>query len=85
MDNTGVRVRRKVRRSDPERVLHGEDLAGIILGDRKPSKMFQIRLPNDTHTWLKLRAAADNTTMSNIVVGLLDLYRKKTSNPIPEI
>ena len=38
--------------------------------------MLQMRMPADVHRWLKVKAAAEGTTMKAIMLSMLDRLRK---------
>jgi len=45
-------------------------------------KMMQIRIPGDLHKWLKLHAARNDTTMTDIVILYLEHIRRKSEKAV---
>jgi len=50
--------------------------------DMTDKKMMQIRISADLHKWLKLHAAKNETTMTNIIIQYLEYVRRKTDRSV---
>jgi len=49
-----------------------------------PKRMMQMRISDELHSWLKLKAVVDGTTMTNIVVSLLERLRAREQVRVKE-
>ena len=45
-------------------------------------KMMQIRIPSDLHKWLKLYAAKNDTTMTEIVISYISRLKKSDEKKV---
>ena len=45
-------------------------------------KMMQIRIPADLHKWLKLHAAKEDSTMTEIILNYLRGLRRRSENSV---
>jgi len=53
-----------------------------VVMDMTDKKMMQIRISADLHKWLKLHAAKNETTMTNIIIQYLEYVRRKTDRSV---
>ena len=56
-----------------------EEVVNSMSGSKK---MMQIRIPTDLHKWLKLYAAKNDTTMTEIVISYVERLRKSDEKKI---
>jgi len=54
---------------------------------RTPTRLMQLRVPEELHTWLKEYAFVNKTTMTNIVTAYLTRLRDRKESPmkVPEV
>lgn len=50
-----------------------------------PKRMMQLRVDAELHTWLKVKAAEEQTTMTDIIVRILCKLRDKEVIKVPGI
>ena len=56
-----------------------EEVAEAMLSEKK---MMQIRISGDLHKWLKLYAARNDTTMTEIIIQYLEFLRRKAEKSV---
>lgn len=56
-----------------------EEVSEAMLSDKK---MMQIRISGDLHKWLKLHAAKNDTTMTEIIIQYLEYIRRRSEKTV---
>jgi hypothetical protein len=57
-------------------------LISEVKNNMSAKKMMQIRISADLHKWLKLHAAQNETTMTNIIINYLERIRQKSEKRV---
>lgn len=53
-----------------------------MTNDSKPLRSFHLRIPKDTWLFLRKQAAAQEITMTEIILRCVDKYKKKFDNKL---